>query len=114
MKPIKKKTIKQLKKNAEANTSTSYKVGRDQAQPLKEGVPNDHSSHYLGLHETTTPQVVGMNKGLTKNMDNFESFRADVWLSDVVGADETPEDALDRISGIIDERLAIEVSALED
>ena len=46
-----------------------------------------------------------MSKGVTKNMDNYESLRVDVWLSDTVQEGETPESAAQRIESFIDATL---------
>ena len=43
-----------------------------------------------------------MSKGITKNMQNYESLRLDVWYSDVVRKGETPQDALQRVEAVID------------
>lgn len=51
------------------------------------------------------PEVVGMNIGVTLNMDNYESCRIDVWYSDKVQKNETVEKALDRVQKVVEERL---------
>ena len=40
-----------------------------------------------------------------RNMDNYESLRVDVWLSDYVQDGETPENAIERIENFIDTAL---------
>lgn len=91
---------KKLAKKAEENTSISKKVGRDEPEIIKSGTPLDHSNKHL--NNSTT---VGMNKGVTKNMDNYESLRVDVWLSDTVNEGETVEEAFERVESVIDETL---------
>lgn len=46
-----------------------------------------------------------MSKGITKNMDNYESLRVDVWLTDEVAEGETVEQAYNRISALLTEVL---------
>lgn len=98
---------KKLAKKAESNTTISRKSGRDEPEIVKEGTPLDHSSKH-NLHSNAT--VVGMNKGITKNMDNYESLRVDVWLSDAVQEGETVEEAFNRVESILDETLEKAVS----
>ncbi len=93
---------KKLAKKAEDNTTISKKVGREEPEVIKKGTPMDHSNKH---NIQTTSTTVGMNKGVTKNMDNYESLRVDVWLSDTVNDNESVEEAFNRIEAIIDETL---------
>jgi len=104
-----------LKKEASENTTTSKKRGKDAQVPLKQGKPLDHTPKHQARETTdgTCKRVVGMSKGCTVNMENYESFRVDVWLTDFVLPDETQEEALDRISEIIDKQIQEEVDNLE-
>lgn len=95
-----------LKKNAEANTSV--KRGKE---VIKEGVPLDHAPKHGVPIQTRS---VGMNKGITRNMGDFESLRVDVWLTDFVADDETPQEALARVEEIIDETLEEAVLSMID
>lgn len=45
-------------------------------------------------------KFVGINIGITKNLDNYESLRVDVWIADNVQDDETHADTLQRITDI--------------
>lgn len=45
-------------------------------------------------------KFVGINIGITKNLDNYESLRVDVWIADDVQEDETHADTLQRITDI--------------
>ena len=96
-----------LKKRAEDNTSV--KRG---GTIVKDGIHSDHSPKHM-IH---SPQrIVGMNKGITRNMGDFESLRVDVWLTDFVGEDETHKEALNRVESIVDEVLEETVlSMVED
>ena len=49
--------------------------------------------------------VVGVSIGITKNMDNYESLRADVWLTDKKQDNETLEEAYSRVAKITSEVL---------
>lgn len=91
---------KSLKKSlvVTANNNASVTKGtRNDQTVLKQGIPNDHSRKHL---DGDTP-TVGLSIGITKNMDNYESLRADVWLTDTKGEDETYEEAYSRVAQII-------------
>ena len=87
-----------LKKKAADNTSIKKKsLGVEET--LKSGQPVDNNV------KQKHSRVVGMSKGVTKNMDNYESLRIDVWLSDEIAENETPAEALQRIEAFIDKAL---------
>ena len=89
-----------LKNIAKQNTQVTRGTSKEQ-EVLKEGIPNDHSNkHFKGADHT-----VGVSIGCTKNMDNYESLRVDVWLTDSVKDGETAEQAYSRIIGVVDETL---------
>lgn len=46
-------------------------------------------------------RVVGVSKGATVNMGDYESLRIDIWLSDYIQEDETPQQAFGRVSAIV-------------
>ena len=94
------KRTKKLAKTAEENTTISKKSSEG-VETLKQGIPLDHSVK----HDPKAPTIIGMSKGVTKNMDNYESLRVDVWLSDSVQEGETPEEATQRIEAFIDNAL---------
>lgn len=56
-----------------------------------------------------TNRIVGMNLGVTRNMDNYESLRVDVWATDEVKEGETYEDALNRVSDLVKARIDYEI-----
>ena len=94
------KRKKGLAKKAEENTTITKKTV-DGTEHIKKGVPLDHSNK----HDPKSGTIIGMSKGVTKNMDNYESLRVDVWLSDTVQEGETPESAAQRIESFIDATL---------
>lgn len=94
------KRKKDLAKKAEENTTIQKKTNGE-VETLKSGAPLDHSSK----HFSSPLSVVGMSKGVTKNMDNYESLRVDVWLSDSVQTNESAEQAMTRIEAFIDKAL---------
>ena len=95
-----------LKKRAENNMS--IKRGKEE---VKKGVPFEHSQkHGVPIQART----VGMNKGITRNMGDFESLRVDVWLTDYVGENETHEEALERVESIVDDVLENAVMSMVD
>lgn len=95
-----------LKKRAENNMS--IKRGKEE---VKKGVYFEHSqNHGVPIQART----VGMNKGITRNMGDFESLRVDVWLTDYVGENETHKEALERVESIVDEVLENAVMSMVD
>lgn len=98
---------KALKEEAEKNTVVSMKRGRDLPVTTKSGAPLDHASKHAPKPSELLPtsQRIGISKGITKNMDNYESLRIDVWLSDSVLPNESVEEAYDRLNHIVDEVL---------
>lgn len=98
MKVPKKVQSKSLTARAKDNTTVTKKVAREEPKVIKSGIPLDHAVK-------RQPATVGMSKGVTKNMDNYESLRVDVWLTDEVRANETVEQAYARIEEVIDSTL---------
>lgn len=91
----------QIKQKAEANTTVSKKVGREAPTVIKQGVPLDHTLK----HNPYENAQFGMSKGVTKNMDNYESLRVDVWLTSEVLPGESIKEAYARVEEVIDEVL---------
>lgn len=89
-----------LKAKAKENTTVTQGT-RKESITLKQGNPNDHSRKHL---EGEVP-VVGVSVGITKNMDNYESLRADVWLTDKVAEGEYVISAYARVSKVCSEVL---------
>lgn len=119
---LKKKTVatnvaeNSLKKKAEDNTTVTRGTSKNQ-KTLKSGNPSDHhrKQSNTGADLLNKDTVVGMNVGITKNMDNYESLRVDCWLTDTVKEGETVEQAYERILGVIDSQLHNTVNSyLED
>ena len=97
MATLKNKSLKKsLNQQAEENARVTKGTSKNQTV-VKEGVPNDHSRK----HQTSDRPVVGVNIGSTINMENYESLRADVWLSDTVQPNETIEQAYERVTNIV-------------
>lgn len=103
MQQLKRKSLKQ-----QAVKNTTVKRNKEVEQ---EGVPLDHApKHGVPLQSRS----VGMNKGITRNMGDFESLRVDVWLTDFISPGETPQEALARVEEIIDETLEEAVLSMVD
>lgn len=100
MKRAKAEQLKQ-KEKARHNTSISKKVGRDEPTVIKSGTPIDHSVK----HSPYEGAKFGMSKGVTKNMENYESLRVDVWLTGEALPGESIQEAYARVEEIIDEVL---------
>lgn len=98
---VKSKALKKsLNEQAVENTQVTRGTSKNQSI-LKKGIPNDHSAK----HFTSEAPVVGVSIGSTINMENYESLRADVWLTDSVKENETIEQAYQRVIKIADETL---------
>lgn len=107
MKTLKSQQNNRLKEEAENNTTVQKGSNREGYSTVKQGVPLDHDTKQKtakgkNLYEG---QTFGMSKGITKNMDNYESLRVDCWLSDTVHEGETVEEAFTRVEAILDEVL---------
>ena len=99
---LKNKSLKKsLSEQAEQNASVTKGTSKNQTV-LKEGVPNDHSRK---RHNNSSSPIVGVSIGSTPNMGDYESLRADVWLSDEVREGETVAQAYQRVTSIVDETL---------
>lgn len=87
---------KSLKQQVEENTTVT-KGTKSNQRVLKAGTPNDHHRK-----QESSVKTVGVNLGITKNMDHYESLRVDCWCTDVVQPGETIEQAYERIIGVVD------------
>lgn len=96
---------KTLTEKAVKNVSVVKKTASGTQKVVKKGVPNEHTTNEKTSKMTPHNKIVGMSKGVTKNMDNYESLRVDCWLSDSVKDGETEVQAFDRIESVIDEVL---------
>ena len=104
--------LKPTIKTAVENTATKKRVAGKGETVLKEGTPLDHTKKHDVVR--AEGRTVGLNKGITKNMDNFESLRIDCWLTDDVRDGETVEQALERLSKVIDKQIQLEVERVLD
>lgn len=114
MKKLKEQQVEQLQAQARENTSITKGSKRDGINTVKQGKPLDHEakqSTAKNKNSLYVGQTFGISKGVTKNMDNYESLRVDCWLSDVVREDETVQEAFARVESIIDEVLEESVLA---
>ena len=103
--------MRSVKQNTLKNTAQKNLSVKRNKESVKEGVPLDHApKHGVPIQARS----VGMNKGITRNMGDFESLRVDVWLTDFVADDETPQEALARVEEIIDETLEEAVLSMID
>ena len=99
---LKKAKEVQIKQKEEARKNTTItKKSSGKETVLKAGVPNDH----VNKQERLEGVKFGMSKGVTKNMDNYESLRVDVWLSDEVMPGESVHEAFNRVEEVINEIL---------
>jgi hypothetical protein len=84
-----------IKEQARNNATVSQGSKRAGYVVKKQGEPLDQTLKHDVL--TATDSKFGMNIGVTKNMDNFESLRVDVWATDVLREGETLTEANDRL-----------------
>ena len=91
-KGLKKSLVQKAEENATVTQGT-----RGEQRTLKQGVPSEHSRKHL---DGKIP-VVGVSIGTTLNMDNYESLRADVWLTDEVHEGESVQKAYERVTQIV-------------
>lgn len=86
-----------LQKKAESNISVKKKSGDEETVIKKGSVPD-----LIDKIKPYAQPKLGMSKGATINMGDYESLRVDAWLSDEVQDDETVEQAFERIEEILD------------
>ena len=114
LKKLKEQQEEQLRETARENTTIQKGNNRNGYETIKKGRPLDHETKQKtskskdNLYEG---QSFGISKGVTKNMDNYESLRVDCWLSDVVHEGETVIEAFARVEAIVDEVLEESVLA---
>lgn len=103
MATLKNKSLKRdLSTQAEENTTVTKGKFSDRTT-LKQGTPNDHSRKNVS---NSGAPVVGVSIGSTLNMGDYESLRADCWLTDEVHENETIEQAYERVTHIVSETLS--------
>lgn len=90
---------KTLKQKAEENARITQGTSKSQ-KVKKAGVPLEHHTKQSAC--SSSDKVVGVNIGVTKNMDNYESLRVDVWATDIVQPNETYEQAYERVLAVVD------------
>lgn len=96
---------RKLRAKAIENTSVS-RISNGVKREVKEG-------NHIDKALKTNPQdsvKFGLSKGITRNMGDFESFRADAWITDSLEKDETIEEGFKRLSDILTEALESVVS----
>jgi hypothetical protein len=109
-----------MKQQAKENTTIQRGNKKKGFVNVKSGTPLDHAekhspSKLSGAQLSNSTEIsgekFGMSKGITKNMDNYESLRVDVWLSGIIQEGETEKEAFARVESIIDEVLEESVMA---
>ena len=101
MASLKNKSLKKsLSEQAEENASVTKGTSKSQTT-IKEGKPSEHSRKHL---DSAVP-VVGVSIGVTLNMQDYNSLRVDVWLTDKVESNETTKQAYARVVKTVDDTL---------
>ena len=101
------KVKKSLKNKAEVAARKRNNDGSE--SELKKGSKADSS---IKAHKTGVP-LIGMSKGVTKNMGDFESLRVDVWLSAPCDNISQATDIVKDIETVIDDILEETLSEYE-
>ena len=105
MKKLKSQQEESLHEQALENTTVSRGSNRNGYSTVKSGKPLDHETKQSTAkkkNDLYVGQTIGMSKGCTLNMENYESMRVDCWLSDVVREGETVQEAFARVESVID------------
>ena len=106
--------IKKIKKSveliAEENTTVSKRNGKE-VEVVKQGIPLDHAVKQNLL--SPLEQTVGLSKGVTVNMGDYQSARVDCWVTTTIEEGETVQQALSRLAEIIDTRIEVEMSKVD-
>lgn len=104
---LKRAMMKKPTKETVKNNAVVSKGNRKSSNVLQEGVPADISEKTKDgkNNKIVGTKIVGINKGITKNMDNYESLRIDVWCSDTLEDGETLKQGIQRLNEIVDEAL---------
>lgn len=98
---LKKEQLKQKENALKKNTTITKGTSKNQ-EVIKEGLPLNHQiKHDPRLFART----VGASIGTTLNMGDYESLRIDAWLTDELQEDETQEEALDRVTSILEKHI---------
>ena len=77
----------------------------------KEGLPLDHALKQDP--KNLEKDKIGLSKGVTVNLGDYQSMRVDCWLTTSLIEGETEQQALNRISTIIDDRVNLEVDKVK-
>lgn len=101
MKKLKKEQVEQ-KENALKKNTTVTKGTSTKQEVLKEGLPLNHQIKH---DPRVFARTVGASIGTTLNMGDYESLRVDAWLTDELQEGETQEQALDRITSILEKHI---------
>lgn len=103
--------IKILKKVAEKNVKVVTKKGSEPEKVVKEGMPLDHALKHDPLD---LKEKIGMSKGVTVNLGDYQSVRVDCWLTTSQENGENIQQTYNRISEIITDRIALEVTQVRN
>lgn len=93
-----------LKRRAKKNVSVTHKNSDGKIETIKNGSVADVSEKTRGA-KTSGEKIVGLSVGLTKNMDNFESLRVDVWLTEVYDSEEERDSKFEELRETLGEVL---------
>lgn len=118
------KKVRKVKPSVKAkdNTSKGVKVSvtkRNNATKEEECIKGEKLENSEGLKPehfnlNANQTSVGMSKGYSFNMGNYESAKVSCWINlPCENTDADIQDTLDRISGLLDEQLEFEANELD-
>lgn len=115
-----KKIKNTVKDHSEEGVEVSVEVTKREANgerkttQVKGAVTEDEE---LNVAQEQKPEIatVGLSKGMTINLGNYESARISCWISKPTKTDDKSiMDTMAEISTLLDEQLEFEISELED
>jgi hypothetical protein len=97
------------KKSINSNVSSHVTIANGKTVSYEKGEPLEFNANKVIPPIGYT--VVGLSKGITKNLGDYESARVDCWMSHVVKQADAVQ-ALEDMSTLIDETIDSELTAI--
>jgi hypothetical protein len=99
--------------NEGVNVSVEVTNNLEKTTKVKKGVMNEEPENNPTSSIRAGQAIVGLSKGYSINLGNYESAKVSCWISRVSNDDETAiMDNLAEISGLLDEQLEFEIAEL--
>jgi hypothetical protein len=95
------------------NVSVEVVNNLEKTTDIKKGVMNEEPENNPSASLRAGQAIVGLSKGYSINLGNYESAKVSCWISKVSNDDETSVmDTMAEISGLLDEQLEFEIAEL--